>query len=276
MSATVIAFANQKGGVAKKTTSSIQTAASWFANKGHKTLIIDLDGQGHVAQGIGLEKSDGLYDWVVNEKPIENVVVQARENLDVVPNSDKTVYVSKKIREIQFDKQYYFHELLEAPRSQYDYIFLDTAPSKDELHTLALIATDMLVIPANMEYFALDGIEYILRTLQSISKIRDVTPPYLIGVLPTMFDVSTRITTENVKNIEAAVGIDKVLPPIPHDVKIRECISRGQTIWEYDPNCRGAIGYEKGLLGKRVNSLGRQGGYLHLCEIIESLVELGG
>jgi chromosome partitioning protein len=274
MTATVIAFANQKGGVAK-TTSSIQTA-SWFAMKGKRTLIIDLDGQGHVAQGIGLEKSDGLYEWVVNEKPIEKVVVRARENLDVVPNADKTVYVSKKIREIDFDKQYYFHELLEAPRSQYDYIFLDTAPSKDELHTLALIATDMLVIPANMEYFALDGIEYILRTLQSISKIRDVTPPFLIGVLPTMFDLSTRITTENVKNIENAVGIDKVLPPIPHDVKIRECISRGQTIWEYDSSCRGAIGYEKGLLGKRVNSMGRQGGYLHLCEIIESLVELGG
>jgi len=268
----VIAFANQKGGVAK-TTSTIQVA-SWFAMKGKRVLIIDLDGQGHIAPGLGLEKSDGLYQLINEKKDISDVVVSARKNLDVVTNSDKSTLVQKFIQEIEFDKQYFLDEILEKPRSVYDVIFLDTAPSKDVLHMLALIATNTLVIPANMEFFALDGVEYIVRTLNDISKIRNVIPPYLAGILPTMFDINTRLTIENAKNVEAAFGTEQTLPPIPHDVKIRECISYGKTIWELDPSCRGAIGYEN-LPGIRKNSAGRVGGYLHISEMLDSIIEAG-
>lgn len=268
--AKVISIANQKGGVGKTTTAI--NLAHWFAKKGDKVLLIDLDGQGHVAPGLGLSKSDGLYRLIVLEKPIELIAEQAREYLDVVTNDHTCELVKEHVKQANF-REYLLDTALEEARNKYDLIFLDTPPSTDVLHILALVASDYLIIPANMDYYALDGVGYVLKTIKSLGRYPGVTPPVLVGILPTLFDRSTNETIYNIGELQRTLGDDQILPPIPRDTKVRESTSHGKTIWEYAPKCQAAIGYEY-TNGRKKNSTGKVGGYLHVAEILNDIMRL--
>ena len=262
---TTIAIANQKGGVGKTTTAL--SVAHQFALEGLRVLAVDLDGQGHLATGLRLAKGNGLYQLLVEEKPISQAVINARPNLDVLTNDHTGEWVKTHVQQANF-REYVLANALDG--LEYDLIVLDTPPSTDVLHVLALVAADLLVVPANMDFYALDGIGYVLRTLKALSKYPGVTAPALVGVLPTLFDRSTNETMENVRQLQGMVGPEKILPPIVRDTKIREASARGQTIWEYAPKSPAAIGIQQS--SKMRNSAGRVGGYLHLCEILSSLV----
>jgi chromosome partitioning protein len=268
MTGNVIAVANQKGGVGKTTT--VINLAHWFSLRGKRTLILDLDGQGHVAPGLRMEKSDGLYRLLVQERPVTQVVEVGRENLDIVTNDHTCELVKEHIKQANF-REYILDTALDEAREKYDLIFLDTPPSTDVLHILALVASDYLIIPANMDFYALDGIGYILKTIRSLGRYPGVKPPVMIGVLPTLFDKTTNETVNNVQALQRALGDERILPPIPRDTKIRESVSHGQTIWEYAPKSQGAIGYHGN--GNRIrNSAGNIGGYLHVAEIMDGII----
>ncbi len=266
--AKVVAIANQKGGVGKTTTTI--NLAHWFALRGKRTLILDLDSQGHVAPGLRFEKADGLYRLLVVEQAIQQIVVKARENLDIVTNDHTCELVKEHVKQANF-REYILDTALEEAREQYDMIFLDTPPSTDVLHILALVASDYLIIPANMDFYALDGVGYILKTIRSLGRYPGVKPPVMVGVLPTLFDKTTNETINNVRELQKALGDDRILPPIPRDTKLREATSHGQTIWEYAPKTQAAIGYPNGG-GRTRNSAGNVGGYLHTAEILEAIM----
>ncbi len=265
---TTLAIANQKGGVAKTTTAI--NIAYWFSHHDYRVLIVDLDGQGHVATGFKLEKSNGLYRLLVEGREGRSVVEQARPNLDVITNDHTGELVKVHIQQATF-KEYVLANALEDAQTQYDLVILDTPPSTDVLHVLALIASDYLVIPSNMDFYALDGIGYIFKTLRALARYPGVTPPAVIGVLPTLFDRTTAETIGNVQKLQELLGPEKILPPIPRDTKVREASACGMTIWEYAPKSPAAVGFaQRGV--KLKNSQGNVGGYLHLCEIIEALL----
>ncbi len=121
-----------------------------------------------------------------------------------------------------------------------------------------------------MDYLPIESVTKILQTNLSLTQIPNVEPPVVLGVLPTMFDRTTRETAGNVQKLAEVIGAEMILPPVPRDTKIREASHRGMTIWEYAPNTQGAIGYKNG--SKSQNSRGLTGGYLHLAEIIKHTI----
>ncbi len=264
----VLTIANQKGGVGKTTTTT--TLGHYFARAGWKTLIVDLDGQGHVARTLGMEKGAGLYSLIVLGCPLAEAIRPARENLHVVTNDHNAERVKAHVAGAMMREFVLSDMLADAP---YHLVILDTPPSTDALHISALVAADYLLIPSLMDDLALDGVGAILTTTRALGRYSGVTPPALIGILPTMFDKTTGETQANITRLAQSLGADMILPPVPRDTKIREGSAAGKTVWEYAPTCQGAVGYPNGT-GKIHNSANRVGGYLHVAEIAARMMGL--
>lgn len=262
----IVAVANQKGGTGKTTT--VINLAHWFSEHDRRVLVIDFDVQGHVATCLGMPKGRGLYELLVNEKPIEQAATNARPGLDVVTSNKLTEQI----------KMFYsgnplaalvIAQVIGAAAQLYDLTLLDLAPGSDLMHISALVSADWYLVPAKLDYLALDGVGEIAETVRGLHAIPSVAPPRMLGVLPTMFDRTTRETALNVRRLNQMVNGDSILPPIPDDTKIREAATFGKTVWEYAPRSAGAIGFK--IASSRVNSFGNFGGYLHTAEIIADL-----
>lgn len=267
----ILSIVNQKGGVGKTTTAV--NLAHWFALKKRRVLLIDFDVQGHAGRSLGIGKASGLFRWLVDEQPIDAVANIARIGQELrVIRSDKSTEKIKLHLGPMIGREYYIAQRMEDAAGQFDLIVLDLAPGSDLLHVGALIASDCAIIPAKMDFLALDGVMEVVRTVRSLGQVRGVEPPQLIGVLPTMYDRTTSETIHNLQRLREAIGDpDLVLPPIPMDTRIREASSRGLTIWEYAPNSPAAVGYV--TTADSPNGHGRVGGYLHLCEIVERMMK---
>jgi chromosome partitioning protein len=251
----IFAFANQKGGVGKTTTAV--TLASGFSQHQKKTLLIDLDPQGHVAFSFGLDKTPGLYRWLVLDEPLSEVVQTVRPGLDILSSDKRTESVKRHITLMDFRETLLLDRL---QISEYDVILLDMAPSLDVLHINGLIASDWVIIPTRPDAMAVDGVKEILLTLAEIDQRGHQFAGY--SILPTFFDRTTRETVTQFQDIVQAFG-DKVLPPIPQDTRVREAAAYGKTLWEYSPNSPAMSGYSDGK--------NQVGGYR---QIVERLLEV--
>jgi chromosome partitioning protein len=234
MTAHRIVLANLKGGVAK-TTSAVNIGHG-LAQTRRRTLIIDLDPQGHVATTLGLEKAPGIFNLIVEKKPIESVIVNARPNLDIVPSNSATARAKNYLATINF-KETALKTILdqaEADGLKYDYIVMDCAPSFDDLQINALIAGHYFLVPTKLEFLSADGVNEITRERAAIESAGGHRIKFL-GVLPTFYERVTTETEQQLRELVESFG-PLVWPPVPKDARASEAPAYGQTLWEYCPS----------------------------------------
>jgi chromosome partitioning protein len=255
----VIAIANQKGGVGKTTTAV--TLGHGLAQAGYRTLLVDMDPQGHIGHMLGLSKIGGLRRWFYDDAPLEQVVAGVRENLSVLPGDKSTDRVKGRIRDESYGEEQ-FAQKLRRDSHGYDILLLDMAPSMDVLHVAGLLASDYVLIPTKLRFVDIDGVSEVIRSIQEVSNHGHSISGYYL--LPTFFDRTTKETILRLKELYTAFN-SSVWPPIPQDVRVAEAPAFGQTLWEFAPQCNAMVGYE--------HDHQRVGGYNDTLQRVIQLVE---
>ena len=240
----VYATVNQKGGVGK-TTTAINLAA-YLAVFGKKVLVIDFDPQGNTTSGLGIDRNtvdSCIYDVIINNTPIHSAIKSTNiSGLDVVPATSKLAGAEVEL----VDKSYRESQLKSALlniRDNYNYLIIDCPPSLSLLTINALTATDQAIIPIQCEYYALEGLSHLTKTIDLVRK--GLNPDLKIcGILLTMYDIRT-VLSEQVAEEARNHFKNKVFNTIiPRNVRLAEAPSFGQPIVFYDPSSSGAKAYE--------------------------------
>jgi chromosome partitioning protein len=249
--AKVIAFANQKGGVAK-TTTTLNLAAA-FVEEGHRVLCVDMDPQGNLTMSQGIDPDaieQSMFDVLVYDLPIREVI--RRREVDVACSSidlaGAEIAMSTKIgRERSLDKA------LRSIKEDYDFICIDTPPSLGLLTINALTAADQVIVPVQCEYLSMRGLIQLQNTLSMIQE--NLNPDVVIaGILPTMVDTRTLHAKEAIEILEENFG-DRVFGArIRKTVRFAEAPVKGMSVLKYDPNGTAADAYRQ--LAKEVLSNG--------------------
>jgi chromosome partitioning protein len=250
--AKVIAFANQKGGVAK-TTTTLNLAAA-FAEEGHRVLCIDMDPQGNLTMSQGIDPDSletSMYDVLVHDLSIREVV--RKREIDIacasIDLAGAEIAMSTKIgRERSLDKA--LRPILE----DYDFICIDTPPSLGLLTINALTAADKVIVPVQCEYLSMRGLIQLQNTLSMIRE--NLNPDVdIAGILPTMVDSRTLHAKEAIQILEENFG-DRVFGArIRKTIRFAEAPVKGMSVLKYDPSGTAADAYRQ--LAKEVLSNGR-------------------
>lgn len=228
--ARVIAIANQKGGVGK-TTTAINLAAS-LAVAEKRVLAIDLDPQGNLTSGFGLEKAAGLYDTLISKAPLPTALSTPLQYLKIVPSDGDLAGLDVELAAGEA-REFRLREALTGVREQFDYILLDTPPSLGLLAVNALTAADSVLVPIQCEYFALEGLGAFLGTLE---RVRAALNPQvaLEGVLLTMADERTNLSQQVSADVRSHFGDQVFKTNIPRSIRLAEAPSFGKPILLYD------------------------------------------
>ncbi|MFA6075834.1 MAG: AAA family ATPase [Negativicutes bacterium] len=244
--ARIIAVANQKGGVGKTTTAVNLSAC--LALLGKKILLVDIDPQGNSTSGVGVEKhkiKECIYDVLVGEGDrglLDNVLMQTQvENLMLLPATIQLAgadieLVSLMARETRLKRA------LDSLRDQFDYIIIDCPPSLSLLTVNAFTAADSVLIPIQCEFYALEGLAQLLRTITMIKSNLNSTLA-VEGVLMTMYDARTNLSAQVVEEVRSIKDHRVFATVIPRSVRLSEAPSFGQPIALYDAKSRGSEVY---------------------------------
>jgi chromosome partitioning protein len=254
-----LAIVNQKGGVGKTTTAV--TLAHGLARAGRKTLLVDLDAQGNVADALGLQKAPGLYELLIDKQGYDAAVPSQRQDLGCVL-SDKTTAQLKQLLVTQLRREMVLKKALAPFERLYDVVVLDLAPGVDVLQVAAFVAADGFIIPVKLDHLAVIGAG---DALQSVRALKEADVPYgrFLGVLPTFWDRTTNESHEQL--VYLAEHFQRLVwPPIPVDTKAREAPAHGETLWEYAAQTRA-------LHGVRING-SQRGGYAQVLERLEEVL----
>ena len=245
----VISLVNQKGGVGK-TTTSINLSAS-LAVLGKKVLLIDLDPQGNTTTGVGLNKGEidkSIYDVLIGEANISEAMIKTKyKNLYVLPATINLAGLEYELNEKSrtetgFQKGEQLKNRLVDIKDSFDFIILDCPPSLGIITTNALTASNSVIIPVQCEFFALEGITQLLKTIMLAQKSLNPTLD-IEGVLLTMLDSRTNLGFEVVEDIRRFFKEKVYNTIIPRLVRLTEAPSHGEPIIAYDPKSRGSEAY---------------------------------
>jgi len=252
-----IALCNQKGGTGKTTTSVNLSAA--LAHKNKKILLVDTDPQGNATSGLGINKNNievSIYDVLLNKMKIKDIAVQTEyKNLTVAPcNINLTGAEIELVGALSREAR--LKRAIEEIKDDYDYIFIDSPPSLGLITLNSLVASDSIIIPIQCEFYALEGVSQLLNT---INLIRDGLNPNLAieGVLMTMADFRTNLTTEVINEIRSFFKEKVYQTVIPRNVRLSEAPSFGKPIAVYDSNSIGAKKYDefaREFLGEKIEN----------------------
>lgn len=232
-----IAVFNHKGGTGK-TTTSVNLAAG-LAEKGHKVLLVDADGQGNVGASLGIRGERTLYHVLVTGVPAEEAAVPVRQNLDVLTSNELLAAAELYLAERQ-NRHRILRERL-GRVTGYDVVVLDCAPALSLMNQNALVYADSVLVPVACDYLSLIGVRQVLRTLKSVRRLLK-HPVHMLGVLPTFYDVRNKIGRESMEALQEHFG-ERCLPPIRVNTKLREAPSAKKTIFEHAPTSHGAADY---------------------------------
>ncbi len=239
----IISIANQKGGVGK-TTTSINLAYA-LATLDQQVLLVDFDPQGNAGSGLGVSLEDAdksVYHLLTKTAKFEDVVRQtSSEMLDVLPACKNLAGAEVELVNVR-GRENMLAEALNSLRDMYDFILIDCPPSLGLLTLNALMASDSVITPVQCEYYAMEGLAHFMTT---ISKIKQFLNPRLKldGGILTMYDARMNLSKQVFTEVSRFFGDKVYKTPIPRNIRLAEAPSFGQSIFDYDPACRGAAAY---------------------------------
>ena len=238
----IIAFANQKGGVAKTTT--CLNLGAGLALRGYSTLLIDSDPQASLSCYLG--GADGkptLGDWLMDRKPFDQVVRATRhENLSYVAANERLIADESLIEQDKFKALHYLKRKTETLRGRYDFILIDTMPSFSVLLATNLVAADQVVIPVKLEWLSIQGLAPLLAKLRDIQdNVKDLQ---ILGILG-LFTAKATECHKCLSELEAQLPGRVFTSTIQLNSKLAEAAGVGEPIQHYDRSCQGFDDYEK-------------------------------
>ena len=242
--ATVIAVTNQKGGVGKTTTSI--NLAYFLAKAAKKTLLVDFDPQGNASSGLGIDKAGLAFTMshvIKGEAPLRDVIVASEcKNLWVAPTT--SILANSEVELAQADKRFSrLKTALDDVSGDFDYIIIDSPPSLSLLTVNGLIAAHYVLLPVQAEFYALEGLGQLLETMKLVRK--GMNPGLeLLGVLPTMVDSRTTLSTQVLDEIKRHFPGRVFDTVIPRNIRLAEAPSHGMPIGVYDKFSKGSRAYK--------------------------------
>jgi len=239
----VIAIANQKGGVGK-TTTTINVGAC-LAERGLRTLVVDLDPQGNATTGLGIENrglEHSMYHVLMHDVPLENCVEPTDvKHLFVAPASLDLAGAEIELVPA-FSRETRLRRAIEAVLDDYDYVLIDCPPTLGLLTVNGLAAAQEVLVPIQCEYYALEGLGQLLRNVDLVK--RNLNPDLEVSsIVCVMYDARTKLSDQVVQEVRGHFGDKVVRAVVPRTVRLSEAPSYGQPIIIYDPRSRGALAY---------------------------------
>ncbi|MBW1888440.1 MAG: ParA family protein [Deltaproteobacteria bacterium] len=239
----IISIANQKGGVGK-TTTAVNLAASIAAME-KSCLLVDCDPQGNATTGLGIDKADlnnGLYELILGSMSAENVIIETElSGLSLLGATHDLIGAEVEMVSVD-DREYRLREKLMPLKDRYDYIFLDCPPSLGFLTVNALTAADSVLVPLQCEYYALEGLSELLKTVRAVQNglNRSLT---LSGIVLTMYDSRNNLSYQVEEEVRGHFKDTVFKTIIPRNVRLSEAPSYGKPILLYDIRSKGAQTY---------------------------------
>ncbi len=227
-----IAILNFKGGTGKTTTAVNLSHA--LALRHQSVLVVDCDPQGSIADWLGVNPNNTFFDLLSDKVTMQDCTYQVRERLSIIPSDKNLALIEiRLIKEEDMEKA--FHKKLRSPKG-YDFVFLDCPPSMSILNLNALEYAEEIFMPVTMDYLSLRGVKQVVESLPGGIQVT--------RIIPTFYDQRTKKSTEILQDLQSFFK-GKVAAPIRVNVRLSECASFHQTIFEYDSNSRGARDYQE-------------------------------